>query len=356
MCGAVSCLSGFSGIEVLIHGSSGCYFYPASLIQRPVHATLILEEEVIFGSEERLRRVVDEIRGRGGRVAVVLTCVPSVTGEDIAAMLDDKGVFIVDSPGFAGGMEEGYRRAMAALGPEVGVDAAGITIDGLNPIDLFYRGNLFEAERLIRKAGGAVAAALAAGPVERVKACGRVSVGTNPGLSAGIGRSVGDLLGLDATKATFSRLSDLCGLDVGPVLQEADEAQEQIERACDKYLSRFDPPAVAVFAEASYTAFAAAAMKRFLDAEIVVSARRTGEGSVTSLEEIRDLIAEAKPDLILGSSYEQTLAPGVPFVGLTFPQRGRVRLHARPLAGIEGSLAFIEDVLTACRSRRPSSA
>ncbi len=356
MCGAVSCLSGFSGIDVVIHGSSGCYFYPASLIQRPVHATMILEEEVIFGSEERLRQVVDEIRGRGKRVAVVLTCVPSVTGEDIAAILEDEDVIVIDSPGFAGGMEEGYRRAMAALGPAVGEDAAGITVDGLNPIDPFYRGNLLEAERLIRMAGGTVAAALAAGPVERVKVCGRFSVGTNPGLSAGVGRSAGDLLGLDATRATFSRLSDLCRLDVGPVLLETDEAAEQIDRACDKYLSRFDPPAVAVFAEASYAAFAAASLRRFLDAEIVVSAPRTGKGAVTSLEEIGALIAEAGPDLILGSSYEQALAPEIPSVGLTFPQRGRVRLHARPIAGIEGSLAFVEDVLTACRSRRPSGA
>ncbi|NVO67615.1 nitrogenase component 1 [Methanofollis tationis] len=354
MCGAVSCLSGFSGIDVVIHGSSGCYFYPASLIQRPVHATMILEEEVIFGSEERLCQVVDEIRGRGKRVAVVLTCVPSVTGEDITAMLDDEGVIVIDSPGFAGGMEEGYRRAMAALGPAVGEGVDGITVDGLNPIDPFYRGNLLEAERMIRMAGGRVAAALAAGPVEGIKACGRVSVGTNPGLSAGVGRSVGYLLGLDPTKAAFSRLADLCGLDAGPVLQEAEEAGEQIDRACDKYLSRFDPPAVAIFAEDSYAAFAAATLRRYLDAEIAVLAPRTGEGAVTSLEEIEELIAEAGPDLILGSSYEQAVAPEIPFVGLTFPQRGRVRLHARPITGIEGSLAFIEDVLTACRSRRPS--
>jgi len=354
MCGAVSCLSGFSGIDVVIHGSSGCYFYPASLIQRPVHATLILEEEVIFGSEERLCQVVGEIRSRGGRVAVVQTCVPSVTGEDIAAMLDDEEVIVVDSPGFAGGMEEGYRRAMAALGPAVGEDAAGITIDGLNPIDPFYRGNLIEAERLIRTAGGRVAAALAAGPVDRVRSCGRVAVSTNPGLSAGVGLSAGDLLGLGATKTTFSRLADLCGLDADPVICEAEEAEEQIDRACDKFLARFDPPAVAVFAEESYAAFAAAALKRFLDVEIVVSAPRTGEGAVTSLEAIRGLITETEPDLILGSSYEQALAPEIPSVGITFPQRGRVRLHARPLAGIEGSLAFIEDVLTACRSRGPS--
>ncbi|MDK2974464.1 MAG: hypothetical protein PWP08_835 [Methanofollis sp.] len=354
MCGAVSCLSGFAGIEVVIHGSSGCYFYPASLIQRPLHATLIMEEEVIFGSEERLRQVVGEIMGQGGRVAVVQTCVPSVIGEDIYGALDDWDVIVVDSPGFAGGMEEGYRRAMAALGPEVGGDATGITIDGLNPIDPFYRGNLFEAERLIRTAGGTVAAALAAGPVERVQACGRVSVSTNPGLSAGVGSSAGDILGLDATKAAFSRLADLCGLDAAPVLREAGEAEEQIDRACDRFLARFDPPAVAVFAEASYAAFAAETLKRCLDAEVVVSAPRTGEGAVTSLEEIGELIAETEPDLILGSSYEQALAPAIPSVGITFPQRGRVRLQARPIAGIEGSLAFIEDVLTACRSRRPS--
>lgn len=355
MCGAVSCLSGFSGLEVVIHGSSGCYFYPASLIRRPIHATLIMEEEVIFGGEEHLRQVVDEV-ARGGRpVAVVQTCVPAVTGEDIAALFDDdEEVIVVDSPGFVGGMEEGYRRAMAALGPATDDDTAGITIDGLNQLDLFYRGNLLEAERLIRTAGGEVASALATGPFDLVRSCGRVSVSTNPGLSAGVGRSAGNLLGLDATKTTFSRLADLCDLEVGPVVREAEEAGEQIDRACDKFLARSDPPAVAVFAEASYASFAATILKEYLDADIAVLAPRTGEEAVTSLEKIREEIARTEPDLIIGSSYEHALAPAVPYVGITFPQRGRVRLHARPIAGIEGSLAFIEDVLTACRSS-PSS-
>lgn len=354
MCGAVSCLSGFSGLDVVVHGSSGCYFYPASLLQTPIHATLIMEEEVIFGAEERLRRVVDEVAGEDRPVAVVQTCVPAVMGEDIGKALEGIEAFVVDSPGFAGGMEEGYRRAVAALAPTVDPDEKGITIDGLNPIDPFWRGNLLEAERLVAAAGGTVSAAIAAGPIESLRRCGAAVLQTNPGLASGVGTPAGSLLGIPATKAAFGRLADLCGLDVGVVLDEADAAEERIGRAADKYLSRSDPPTVAVFGEAAYTAFVSDALARYLDAEVVVRAPRNGEGAVTSLDAIRDLVLENEPDLILGSSFEHAVAPDVPYVGITFPQRGRVRLRARTLAGIEGSLSLMDDVLNACLETKGS--
>ncbi|WP_298669161.1 nitrogenase component 1 [uncultured Methanofollis sp.] len=355
MCGAVSCLSGFSGLDVVIHGSSGCYFYPASLIQTPIHATLIMEEEVIFGAEERLRRVVGEVAGHDRPVAVVQTCVPAVTGEDIGKALDGmEEAFIVDSPGFVGGMEEGYRRAVAALAPTVDPGETGVTIDGLNPVDPFWRGNLLEAERLVSAAGGTVAAAIAAGPLDSLRRCGAAVLQTNPGLACGIGTPAGSLLGIPATKAAFERLADLCDLDVGAVLDEADAAEERIGRATDKYLSRSDPPTVAVFGEAAYTGFVSDALARYLDAEVVVRAPRNGEEAVTSLDEIRDLVLGNKPDLILGSSFEHAVAPDVPYVGITFPQRGRVRLKSRALVGIEGSLALMDDVLNACLEKRGS--
>jgi nitrogenase molybdenum-iron protein alpha/beta subunit len=354
MCGAVSCLSGLSGLDVVIHGSSGCYFYPASLLQTPIHATLIMEEEVIFGAEERLRRVVGEVSGHGRQVAVVQTCVPAVMGEDIGKALEGMEVFVVDSPGFVGGMEEGYRRAVAALAPTVDPGEKGVTIDGLNPVDPFYRGNLLEAERLVRAAGGTVAAAVAAGPLDRLRRCGAAVLQTNPGLASGIGTTAGSLLGITAIKAAFERLAGLSGLEVGAVLDEADAAEERIGSAADKYLSRSDPPTVAVFGEAAYVAFVADALARYLDAEVVVRAPRDGEGAVTSLDTIRDLVLENEPDLILGSSFEHAVAPDVPYVGITFPQRGRVRLRARALAGIEGSLALMDDVLNACLEKRGS--
>ena len=110
MTGAAACLAGFEGIAVVIHGSSGCYYYPATLLHAPLHGTFILESEVIFGSGNRLREVIGDLSGRGGRIAVITTCVPSALGEDIKSMVDEKDIIVVDSPGFAGEMEAGFGR------------------------------------------------------------------------------------------------------------------------------------------------------------------------------------------------------------------------------------------------------
>jgi nitrogenase molybdenum-iron protein alpha/beta subunit len=63
------------------------------------------------------------------------------------------------------------------------------------------------------------------------------------------------------------------------------------------------------------------------------------------------MIREAEPDLVLGSSYEQAICPGAAFVGLTPPLRGRILLSSRALAGIEGALRLMDDVLNACAGR-----
>ena len=61
MTGAASCLSGVRGIGVIIHGSSGCFFYPATLLKTPLHCTNLIEEDIIFGAEKRLKRTVEEL-------------------------------------------------------------------------------------------------------------------------------------------------------------------------------------------------------------------------------------------------------------------------------------------------------
>ena len=47
MTGAAACLAGFDGLTVVIHGSSGCYYYPTTLLHAPLHGTFILEHEII---------------------------------------------------------------------------------------------------------------------------------------------------------------------------------------------------------------------------------------------------------------------------------------------------------------------
>ena len=131
--------------------------------------------------------------------------------------------------------------------------------------------------------------------------------------------------------------------------------------ACDKFLRRYDPPGVAVFAGAAYALFAADTLQRYLDAEILAIGTRNDPPAQTGvhckveklagLEEVGRTIAEVAPDLVIGSSFERTLCADRAFVGIIPPLRGQVRLAHPPLAGTGGTLHFVEDVLNACMDK-----
>lgn len=353
MTGAVACLAGFEDIAVVIHGSSGCYFYPASLIEAPIHGTFLVENEVIFGTESRLVEVIEDLEGQYSRIAVVNTCVPAVMGEDISGLARDGRVFIVDSPGFLGNLETGYHRALTEIAPEVDPDAAGVNIDGICLTDPFHRGNTLEARRLLNLAGVAVATTFCLDRYAATRRAAPLTVGTNPDLASSVGRWCGSLLGLDAVIKTFEALTVAVDtIDARPVMEEVAWADARIRKACDKYLRRFDPPRVAIFSGRSYAEFAAEMLKKYLDADIThVAARCDADTPAVDFSVVYDMIRDAEPDLILGSSYEQMLAGDAAFVGLTPPIRDRVLLHSRAVVGIEGALWLMDDVLNACTNR-----
>jgi len=359
MTGAVACLAGIPDLAVVIHGSSGCFFYPQSLLPVSLFSTFIHEREVIFGSLDRLTEVLGSIPPSYRRVAVVTTCVPAIVGEEIREALPE-GALLLDSPGFAGQMEEGYGRALAALDPGIGPEEQGVNIAGLNLLDPFNSGNLLEAGRLLSLAGTTAGSRIPQDPLERLSRCGSITVSVNPDLPPGTGEVAGGLLGLAAVEETFSRLGDrLPGVDVRPVLEEASRAEERIRRAADKYLKRFDPPRAAVFGGFAYASFAADALKRYLDADILLVGSRNRPGAspfpvreMVQIGEISGFLSGEKPDLVIGSSFERSAWADAAFVGLTPPLRGRVLLRSRSLAGIEGTLSFMEEVLNACMDRR----
>jgi nitrogenase molybdenum-iron protein alpha/beta subunit len=359
MTGAVSCLAGIPDLAVVIHGSSGCFFYPQSLLPVPLFSTFIHEREVIFGSLGRLAEVIGSIPPSYRRVAVVTTCVPAIVGEEIREVLDERTI-LIDSPGFAGQMEAGYERALRALAPGVGPREEGVNIAGLNLLDPFSAGNLREAERLLHLAGAPPGTRIPQDPLDRIGRCGPCTVSVNSDLPIGTGEDFGDLLGPASTGKAFSRLGDrLPSLDVSPVLAEASRAEERIQRAADKYLRRFDPPTAAVFGGLAYAAFAAGMLRRYLDADILLVGSRNGTRSLpfpvremAQIGGIREFLRQERPDLVVGSSFERSACPGAAFVGLTPPLRGRVLLRSRALAGIEGALSFMEEVLNACMDRK----
>ncbi|MGD0079115.1 MAG: nitrogenase component 1 [Methanoregula sp.] len=360
MTGAAACLAGFEGMAVVIHGSSGCYYYPTTLLHAPLHGTFILENEVIFGSEDRLQEVIRELACTGKRIAVITTCVPAILGEDIRSMLAGHDVILVDSPGFSGDVETGYANALAMLGPRVDPEAPGVNIDGACLFDPFSRGNVQEILRLFSMAS------VPAGTVfcqDRLEKAGRASpytIGTNDDFSSGVGRNLGGTLGFNEIRDTFTNIGGTVeGTDIDPVLSELQQQEERVVRACDKYLRRYDPPAVAIFAGCSYALFAAKTLGRYLDAGIccVGSRNRVEEAQfpvvhADGLSQVKELIQAHGPDLVIGSSFERAVSGDVAFCGIVPPIRGTVRLYPAPLAGINGTLSFIENVLNACMDKK----
>ena len=367
MTGAAACLAGFDGITVVIHGSSGCYYYPSTLLHSPLEGTFITENEVIFGSEDRLCEVIDGLSSRGNRIAVVNTCVPSILGEDIRSMLATRDVLLVDSPGFSGDVEKGYRTALDILGPEVDPENTGVNIDGVTIFDPFYRGNVFEIQRLFRLASVPVGTIFCSDSLSNVKKAASITIGTNADFASGVGKYLGGTLGFTELRETFGAIGDIFGnVDIDPVLKEMEREEERVIRACDKFLRRHDPPGVTVFGGHSYAVFAAGTIKKYLDAEILCIGTRNDPGTepiggtvgpvihVQGMNEVKDLIIRHKPDLIIGSSFEQSVDRSAGFVGIIPPMRDKIRLRPHTLAGIWGTLSFIEDVLNGCMDMKKS--
>lgn len=361
MVGAVAALSAYDGLGVVVHGSSGCWFYPSSLLRVDLGCTDLSSADAILGAEGRARATVEAMLPRHRAVAVVNTCVPGIAGEDLAGALADLPVTVVDAPGFLGGAWAGHARAIAALGPVVDDAAGGIGIDGLSPLDPFARGNLHEIERLLRLAGATPGTRYAGGTLESLRHAAPVSVVANPAFAAGPGERAGDLLGLDAVLATFGRLANRDDrIDLSPVASECAMAEERCVRACDKYLRRNDPPRAALFGEGACIAAAGRLLDRYLGADCAVLGYRDvppgpdqpGAVQADDLGRVEEALARADPDLVLGSSFEQRLRPDAAFVPLAPPLRDRWRLAATPYAGVEGVLALVEAVLNACTAKR----
>jgi nitrogenase molybdenum-iron protein alpha/beta subunit len=360
MTGSAACLAGFDGLTVVIHGSSGCYYYPTTLLHAHLHGTFIMENEVIFGSEKRLHEVLEGLVGNGKTIAVVMTCVPALLGEDIRSILNEYDVIFVDSPGFTGDVEAGYKNALSVLAPSVDPDKVGINIDGACLFDPFSLGNVREIMRLLGNASVPAGTVFCSDRLERIKHATAYTVGTNGDFSSGVGELLGGTLGFEEISTTFSRVAAVYpDADPSPVDEEIEREEEKIVRTCDKFLRRFDPPHTAIFSGFSYATFAAKTLQKYLDADIVYVGSRNKPGNspfpvghVQGLSEVRTSIRQYNPDLVIGSSFERSVDTHLAFVGLTPPFRGVVKLAPHALAGITGTLLFIEEVLNACMDKK----
>ena len=360
MTGAAACLAGFDDITVVIHGSSGCYYYPATLLQVPLHGTFIMENEVIFGSEQRLHEVLDGLSEKDKKIAVVMTCVPAILGEDVRSIFRNYDVILIDSPGFSGDVEAGYKKALSVLAPSVDPEKEGINIDGACLFDPYSCGNVMEIMRLLDCASVPTGTVFCSDRLERVGHAAAYTIGTNGDFSSGVGSWLGGTLGFEEIRTTFEKIASVYPeADISQVTKDIEREDERIVRACDKFLRRFDPPKAVIFSGFSYASFAAKTLKAYLDADILYVGSRNEPGispfpggHVQGFSQATSLIRQVNPDLIVGSSFERSVDSRQAFVGLTPPLRGMVKLAPHSVAGITGTLSFIENVLNACMDRK----
>ncbi len=350
MTGACSILAGFSGLSVIIHGSSGCYYYPRSLLKVPLFSTYLLESEIVFGTVNRLKEVVTEVSKTNKPIAILNTCIPALTGEDLAGAFRDGTAIFVDAPGFAGNVEEGVKIAYDSLAIETNEMRDGVNIDGVSLLDLFWRGNLHEAERLLSTMGIPVVVRFAKDTYENLRNGAALhTISVNPSYPSGVGSMLGSFLFPDLKETLENLAKTFPESDIDPALDEWKRADEQMFYYSDKYLRKYEPPVVAVCSQESYAIFAKKMMERYFGSDVPVVLARNRDAKtiscVTDLTEITEKITSCNPDLILGSSFEAKAYPDAAFLGITPPDRSRVSISARPITGIEGGITFIEGVL-----------
>ena len=347
--GAVSAAAGFSDVGVVLNASSGCSYYVEYAVPATIHCTYLTEEEVVFGTASRLREVVESVSSLYETIVVINSCVPALLAEDYSGFLPE-GAICVDAPGYCGDMSTGYRQMIDALCSRENrtcEPAEGVNIDGLCSVDRFSPGNLTEAQRLLAMAEIPVAALCSGGTLDTLNRAADYTLSVNPAFASGIGTERGSLLGMSAMEAAFSDLArQFPDANVSLLFDEYAATEEIIIKECDRYLRRHDPPAVGIFATTAYAGYATELLSEYLDAEIICSALRDpASGERPGLRAVREMLNQETPDLILGSSFEQAMAPETSFVGITFPLRSGSVIQHRPLCGTEGALALTERIL-----------
>jgi nitrogenase molybdenum-iron protein alpha/beta subunit len=278
-------------------------------------------------------------------------------------MLADLDVILVDSPGFSGDVETGYKKAISVVNPEIDPERAGVNIDGVCLFDPFSRGNAQEIARLLGMVSVPVGTVFSQDKLDSARHSCPFTVGTNGDFAGGTGRYLGGTLGFDEIRMTFENVKNVwCEADVDVLFAELDAQEERIIRASDKFLRRFDPPGVAIFSGTSYAMFAAGTLSRYIDADIRCIGTRNSPcmsrfpaKMVTGLGEVKALIEAHDPDIVIGSSFERSVAANRGFVGIIPPLKGKIRLAYPALAGICGTLSFMENVLNACMDRKTAT-
>lgn len=427
--GAVMALEGIRGAVALINGPTGCKFYTAALVdaqdpreenlsperfsdllhfgQPRVPCTTLQQEDIIYGSEAKLRSALQQLKSRYPEhlVGIVNTCALSLIGEDLQGVSREfvgQGgqVVHVESSGFTGGLAAGFQQVCRTLVREImrpprekcprSVNLVGPMIGHYN-----WRNDINELKRLLGMLGIGVNAVITAGAslqemIEAPKAALNAVVYEEYGETVAremeerfglpwVGTNGFAPYGLRNTALWLRQVARALEMDAeGPLQQEI----ETISRRVYPYLARYlgggalKGLPVAVCADGSVALALADFLAEYLGMDPVLLGVKTAgpgvEGLVRrfseehsaeplvlwepDLEEVAEGLRKTAPELILGSGFERLAAQEVglgevPFIRLSFPIWDQLILSERPFIGTKGVLSLAEEILNALREK-----
>ncbi len=363
-------------------------------------SSAVEEAEYIYGTAAKLEPVLRQVSARAGTrlVGIVNTCGTSLIGDDVRGTVQRAGipqpVVVVDTAGFTGSMARGFQDATCRLLREQvppipgriprSVNLLGVSIGHFN-----WENDLEELRRNLGALGAQVLAAVTAGSclddLRRAPAAAlNVVVHEEYGGEVAramerlygtpwIGIEEGAPFGLEGVEAWLGSVADRLGLSHEPVLLESQGVRRRLYTALARASTLRGFPkgfSFALCGNASLVAGWLPFLHRHLGLyPVLLAVHEAGERSLARLKayleaerleppvlvapdqlQLREALREAAPQVILGSTLERMLARSLwpafsAFVEISFPVFGRVTLTHRPLAGLRGPLALVEDLL-----------
>ncbi len=383
--------------ENTLSGKNGKYFKG----WRETSSTNLTEKHVVFGGTARLReQIKNTVKVLNGDLYIVVTgCVPEVVGDDLQAMVkeaqeQDFPVFGLGTPGFKSNIYKGYEIAVSGIIDNLDLFYRNsdqeqqnfVNILGIIPNqDLFWEGNLSALEHIFEIIGLQTNKLFGLGQgIKEWQAIknAQLNIVVSP-WGINIARHLQEKYnipyidfgwlptGEKDTSDLLRLVADKLGINNSEILikikKEEERLKYQLQKIAEHYYKYDFQKEAAIVGETSI----ATGIARFLKytfgliVKNVVITDNPGEevqkhiieslnedtGTFTKVSfldngnEIDNLLLKSKPELILGSSLEQSVAKAlcIPLLKISSPVYERIVL-TRNYTGYNGAVTLIEDI------------
>jgi nitrogenase molybdenum-iron protein beta chain len=404
--GISASLAAIKGFCPVFHSGPGCCMQTSAAVAAPVELSGVsipcsnmLEREVVFGGIQKLKSTVQgAIDVIDADTYVILNgCTSGIIGDDVESVAQEfrnngKNVYAIDTPGFMGDTNLGYEILWNNLIDQVVEPASRddrlVNVFGIIPgLDPFWRGNLEEISRILKKLGLKVNTFYRDGQsVENVRksSAAALNIIINPWIFKGPAekyeekfgvpylRIAGLPIGATDTAAFIKAVAQKLGIDSETTQRVIDEEEEYLYSYLEHGIGILGWKRTAVVGDAN----SAVGLTRYLANDYSLIPRVVIISEPIFRQEDKDRITEQlsmleyanAPDiyfisdqfeinkiirqyddvtLFLGSANDREEASQLDtmFYEVTFPITSRF-IFNKAIAGYKGSLTLIEDLFS----------